>query len=881
MARGASVGKIVEQLQDTSTRGVLVVGLPGTGKTWLLGQVLTALGAGSVVIRLSPSNALSTVPFGAVNARMRANLVRSSDYYEVLNGLLDEIRAGFDAAGTVVLMVDNSEFLDGHSAAVITQAIMSTDAKLVLVDRLASQHSHLRELWRDGHLSRFEMESLKSTDVRVFLEDVLGSKVSSAAAHYLWTRSAGHPLALKGMVSGALEEGSLQQIDGVWMLDHPGDTLGSESQALLRMDLDQLNPASRRAMEILALAGPLPLDVVLELAGAESVDDLQTRNLVSMVSGDTLSLWLSRPVTAAPIRRMVQFGRSRRLLEEVLTVFPLSEDWAPERLISFTRWATDCGVPVPDGQLLAAATWANRLFRVNDALLLTSIPVKEGYRAAFWAQRSVAELNQNHIHQARSLALRSLADADSPEVGACALQALHLAFAADRDHKSYFSAALHHYQEKFGPVSLTAHSTRADLDVLTLLAMAELTWGEDISAVDRIYTLLAHPLAANRVDQTLLKSLLCEVHTAMGQMVSATALADDVMAEVESPHGFPRPDIALLAYARSVLAYISSGNWAVADKALAPQLFPNPDVLLIGGGMRELATATMHLRRGHIDDALNVLGPAVGLLSVYDPWLMLPGARGALAYCLAIRGDTHAAQIPLEHLRTAPFQGHSYYHVEGAAYAAAARVLVGQEQEGLGELHALLRTCQKLGHTGTELTVLTLLILAGQHQHLPRLAEVAGLLDSPTKVVFQQWAAALTTADPAMMAHASTVAAEFGFVLIARELAAGAQTLLHDDSPFPVRVDTTRTTGSVPEFLSPQSQVLAPDGRPRMTRREHEIATLVAQGKSNSAVATHLNLSLRTIEGHLYRTFIKLGLQSREQLAEVLAEDLAPARLLN
>nr|WP_245346820.1 helix-turn-helix transcriptional regulator [Arthrobacter stackebrandtii] len=55
-----------------------------------------------------------------------------------------------------------------------------------------------------------------------------------------------------------------------------------------------------------------------------------------------------------------------------------------------------------------------------------------------------------------------------------------------------------------------------------------------------------------------------------------------------------------------------------------------------------------------------------------------------------------------------------------------------------------------------------------------------------------------------------------------------------------------------------------------MTRREHQIALLVAQGESNNSIAARLNVSLRTIEGHLYRTFIKLDLQSREQLAALM-----------
>ena len=71
----------------------------------------------------------------------------------------------------------------------------------------------------------------------------------------------------------------------------------------------------------------------------------------------------------------------------------------------------------------------------------------------------------------------------------------------------------------------------------------------------------------------------------------------------------------------------------------------------------------------------------------------------------------------------------------------------------------------------------------------------------------------------------------------------------------------------MPGLVSPVFHTM---DQPKMTRREHQIALLVAQGESNNAIAGRLNVSLRTIEGHLYRTFIKLDIQSREQLAGLM-----------
>jgi DNA-binding NarL/FixJ family response regulator len=48
-----------------------------------------------------------------------------------------------------------------------------------------------------------------------------------------------------------------------------------------------------------------------------------------------------------------------------------------------------------------------------------------------------------------------------------------------------------------------------------------------------------------------------------------------------------------------------------------------------------------------------------------------------------------------------------------------------------------------------------------------------------------------------------------------------------------------------------------------LTARETEVLRLVARGFTNKAIATHLGISDRTVQGHLANIFSKLGAQSR------------------
>ena len=52
-----------------------------------------------------------------------------------------------------------------------------------------------------------------------------------------------------------------------------------------------------------------------------------------------------------------------------------------------------------------------------------------------------------------------------------------------------------------------------------------------------------------------------------------------------------------------------------------------------------------------------------------------------------------------------------------------------------------------------------------------------------------------------------------------------------------------------------------------LTRRERDVAELVAHGKANRAIARELGIGERTVEGYVAGALAKLGFESRSQLA--------------
>jgi DNA-binding CsgD family transcriptional regulator len=267
------------------------------------------------------------------------------------------------------------------------------------------------------------------------------------------------------------------------------------------------------------------------------------------------------------------------------------------------------------------------------------------------------------------------------------------------------------------------------------------------------------------------------------------------------------------------------------------------------------------LREGRAATALRRLKEASVSLEGRDLWGVRHWVLGLLAQAAALCGDSAGADEAVREADRTVWLGE--------AWAAAAR----------GELSTAGRLAQEgadrarlLGQHAFEAFALHEAVRLGQASAvLDRLVNLASVVQGRLAPAFISHARARVSDDGSALDAVAACFDEQGLLLCAAEAAAEAA-VSHARAGLRARAGASasrsraladRCEGAVTPSLAWTDPLLS------LTPRQRDVAQLASRGLSNREIARRLFVSVRTVEGHLYQVFAKLGITGRADLASV------------
>ncbi|MFT4089048.1 MAG: AAA family ATPase, partial [Gordonia sp. (in: high G+C Gram-positive bacteria)] len=286
--------------------GIVVTGEAGVGKTTLARY---AVGDLDVSVRwVSGTESARSIPMGVF-----AHLVGPSASSDPL-AYLAVAREALLAEGPVVIGVDDAHLLDTLSATLLHQLAVDHAARIIATVRSGeSVPDAVTALWKNDYLSRVTLAAFTKEQSVELLESVLDGQLEGLSADRMYEASGGNALFLRHMVQGALESGALRKVNGVWQLrGRAGIT--SELATLLEDRIEKFPDSVRAVLKLLAVCEPLDLDVLVDEASEDAVEDAEEGGLVAISQErSTLSVSFAHPLLGEVIRRRLGLASSRRL----------------------------------------------------------------------------------------------------------------------------------------------------------------------------------------------------------------------------------------------------------------------------------------------------------------------------------------------------------------------------------------------------------------------------------------------------------------------------------------------------------------------------------------------------------------------------------------
>ncbi|HEX9089337.1 MAG TPA: LuxR C-terminal-related transcriptional regulator, partial [Arthrobacter sp.] len=373
------------------------------------------------------------------------------------------------------------------------------------------------------------------------------------------------------------------------------------------------------------------------------------------------------------------------------------------------------------------------------------------------------------------------------------------------------------------------------------------------------------------------ESLLAELLCAKGRVVEGVGLARDAWQGAQSW------SMALpLVYEDLLVRYSLSLNWAGEWEALAAALDEYeehyPSRLLLSGGILHLMRGLARVRQGRMPEGSAELVLGVEELTIADPWELLPLAHAVAAYAASVVGHVREAEEHAIAFRLFRYRGPGAVPLLAEAYSTAASGAPGGVGDAGRRLTGLAAEAKRQGLRAVETDIRRLAVRRGDTEAADGLALSSLAVEGREAGMLHDYALAVLHADDAELVRISDKALRAGYVLLALEAAQQAERCLAEttDKRKLLAVQRKIQNRMTAAGMAAHIDLVRPEQDAELTARETEILDLVSSGATNAEIASRLCVSQRTVEGHLYRVFAKLGVSRRVDLIDTGGDSHRP-----
>ncbi|MBD8043094.1 hypothetical protein H9638_04630 [Arthrobacter sp. Sa2BUA2] len=884
--RTAEAEDIANRLLDPALRGAVVLGPDGMGKTAVAAEVLARLDGIVEPYRIHGSPVLSRIPYAVLTPFMDSGDARDLESpLVVLRNIRRYFRARAEAGHPqALLVVDDAHHLDEASSHVLVQLAMSGELRLFVLSRSRGvQIQELLSLARDGLMSRVDLAPLQPDAVHKLCTHLLGGPILSASSSILAQISGGNPLYVKALIAAAKRNGELVQRNQAWFLRAFPSVLEPTVQDLAKKLLAGRTPAERSILEAVALAGCLPRSALAALGSHEAVQSLLDDGFLDAAPDVPDLIGYAQPLHADAVRSLVPPMRSMAIRSQVRGHAPGTGRSAS---LAHLSWALDCGEQISGSDLLEGARRANAAGDSELAHRLATAIQDNSLSIPARVQSAVAHLALGDVSQAKGELDDAIAAApDTATLDSAVLASAQLVAVCARpgtEMQALAAAWTIRDRELAGPVegeTGRAAWLGAGTAVLAL-------WGRILDG----NLLQAGPPASGAVKlldpeagrtaysatpvfheaKALGFALAAEVRTAAGTIGEAVRAAHEARNEVlQDPQAssIVRGQI----FVRRAWALLHGGRFEKLRQLLVAERTANPHYLLAYGGTIGLFEGALEIHHGRFREGLLRLRPAVEALRSRDPERLLPYALGIAGYAASVTGDTSPAAKYAGEVGVIGYTGPKGSWLSAQAFAAAALAPQGTELPLPPQIRELAAEAREQGQLAAEKDILELALAVGDLKQARRLVDLTDSFEGAEALALNAYAAAVAADNPERMVAAADEAVRCRKYLVAVECIGhairyyGAHNNLRRQRALIQQLRRRREelAGVTVSYLSPSVHQV------RLTRREHEIVHLLLEGASTKDIATRFTLSQRTVEGHVYRIYVKLGISRRTELETV------------